>query len=77
MTQTAESMIDLKSRPRVEYEGVIYFMSDAAKEMDVKNYNPKLNQSMVREEMDEQLWKDLVLSSLEEQTRRKKNKVIN
>ena len=77
MTQTAESMIDLKSRPRVEYEGVIYFMSDAAKEMDVKNYNPKLNQSMVREEMDEQLWKDLVLSSLEEQTRRTKNKVIN
>ncbi len=77
MTQTAEAMIDLKSRPRVEYEGVTYFMSDAAKEMDVKNYNPKLNQSMVREEMDEQLWKDLVLSSLEEQTRRKKNKVIN
>ena len=77
MTQTAEAMIDLKNRPRVEYEGVTYFMSDAAKEMDVKNYNPKLNQSMVREEMDEKLWKDLVLSALEEQTRRKKNRVVN
>ena len=64
MTQTAEAMIDLKNRPRVEYEGVTYFMSDAAKEMDVKNYNPKLNQSMVREEIDEKLWKDLVLSAL-------------
>ena len=77
MTQTAEAMIDLKNRPKVEYEGVTYYMSDAAKEMDVKNYNPKLNQSMVREEMDEKLWKDLVLSSLEEQTRRKKNRVVN
>ena len=77
MTETAEAMIDLKNRPRVEYEGVTYFMSDAAKEMGVKNYNPKINQSMVIEEVDEKLWKDLVLSSLEEQTRRKKNRVVN
>ena len=77
MTQTTEAMIDLKNRPKVEYKGVTYYMSDNAKEMDIKNYDPKLNQSMVREEMDEQLWKDLVLSALEEQTRRKKNKSLD
>ena len=77
MTQTTEAMLDLKNRPKVEYKGVTYYMSDNAAEMDIKNYDPKLNQSMVREEMDEQLWKDLVLSALEEQTRRKKNKSVD
>ena len=77
MTQTTEAKLDLKNRPQVEYKGVTYYMSDIAAEMDVKNYDPKLKQSMVREKMDEQLWKDLVLSALEEQTRRKKNKSLN
>jgi len=77
MTQTTAAKTDLKNRPRVEYKGVTYYMSDNAKEMDIKNYDPKLNQSMVREEMDEQLWKDLVLSALEEQTRLKKNKSVD
>tara|TARA_A100001201_G_scaffold42855_1_gene43567 strand:- start:1493 stop:4954 length:3462 start_codon:yes stop_codon:yes gene_type:complete len=77
MTQTAEAMIDLKNRPKVEYEGVTYFMSDDAAEMAVKNYDPKIKQSMVTEKMDEKLWKDLVLSALKEQTRRKENKIVN
>ena len=71
MTQTAEAMIDLKNRPKVEYEGVTYFMSDDAAEMAVKNYDPKIKQSMVTEKIDEKLWKDLVLSALEEETRLK------
>ena len=77
MTQTAEAMIDLKNRPKVEYEGVTYFMSDDAAEMAVKNYDPKIKQSMVTEKIDEKLWKDLVLSALKEQTRRKENKIVN
>ena len=77
MTQTTEAKLDLKNRPKVEYKGVTYYMSDIAAEMDVKNYDQKLNQSMVTEKMDEQLWKDLVLSALEEQTRRKKNKSLD
>tara|TARA_R100001594_G_scaffold95487_2_gene129812 strand:+ start:4883 stop:8359 length:3477 start_codon:yes stop_codon:yes gene_type:complete len=71
MTQTTEAKLDLKNRPKVEYKGVTYYMSDRAAEMNIKNYDPKLNQSMVREKMDEQLWKDLVLSALEEETRLK------
>jgi hypothetical protein len=55
MTQTAEAMIDLKNRPKVEYEGVTYFMSDDAAEMAVKNYDPKIKQSMVTEKIDEKL----------------------
>jgi hypothetical protein len=70
-------MTDLKNRPKVEYEGVTYFMSDDAAEMAVKNYDPKIKQSMVTEKMDEKLWKDLVLSALKEQTRRKENKIVN
>jgi len=73
MTQTTEAMTDLKNRPKVEYKGVTYYMSDNAAEMDIKNYDSKLNQSYIPAVvMDEQLWKDLVLSALKEQTRRKK-----